>query len=167
MQSGLASAKRVFEFLDTPEEIPAPGLTHAAVSPNVGQGQRLGQRSRRRVRRPCRPVPGRVLLRSGLAPANQDFTLEAAPGRTVAIVGSTEAGKTTVVNLLMRFYEIDSGRILLDGVDYRDLSRDEVRRCSGWFSRASALMAGGQHRITEAATPALGGMKAAPEMPAP
>ena len=59
--------------------------------------------------------------------ADRGFHPGAAPGQTVAIVGPTGAGKTTMVNLLMRFYEIDSGRIRLDGIDYRDLTRDEVR----------------------------------------
>jgi ATP-binding cassette subfamily B protein len=75
-------------------------------------------------------------------PLIEDFTLEAAPGQTVAIVGPTGAGKTTVVNLLMRFYEIDGGRILLDGVDYRDLSRDEVRHCYGMVLQDTWLFAG-------------------------
>ncbi|EQD76253.1 ABC transporter, ATP-binding/permease protein, partial [mine drainage metagenome] len=64
-------------------------------------------------------------------PLIEDFTLEVAPGETVALVGPTGAGKTTIVNLLVRFYEIIGGRILLNGVDYRDLSRDEVRRAFG------------------------------------
>jgi ABC-type multidrug transport system fused ATPase/permease subunit len=78
--------------------------------------------------------PGRPLI--------EDFTLEAAPGQTIAIVGPTGAGKTTVVNLLMRFYEIDGGRILLDGADYRDLGRDEVRRCYGMVLQDTWLFAG-------------------------
>jgi ATP-binding cassette subfamily B protein len=75
-------------------------------------------------------------------PLIEDFTLEAAPGQTVAIVGPTGAGKTTLVNLLMRFYEIDRGRILLDGVDYRDLSRDEVRGYFGMVLQDTWLFAG-------------------------
>jgi ATP-binding cassette subfamily B protein len=75
-------------------------------------------------------------------PLIEDFTLDAAPGQTVAIVGPTGAGKTTIVNLLMRFNEIESGRILLDGVDYRDLSRDQVRRCFGMVLQDTWLFAG-------------------------
>jgi ATP-binding cassette subfamily B protein len=75
-------------------------------------------------------------------PLIEDFTLEAAPGQTVAIVGPTGAGKTTLVNLLVRFYEIDGGRILLDGVDYRDLSRDQVRRCFGMVLQDTWLFHG-------------------------
>jgi ABC-type multidrug transport system fused ATPase/permease subunit len=114
LQSGLASAERVFDFLDAVEEPAIPGR---------GTGTATEQ-----------PVPtarirlDRVSFRYDQdRPLIDDFTLEAAPGQTVAIVGPTGAGKTTVVNLLMRFYEIDGGRILLDGTDYRDLTRDQVR----------------------------------------
>jgi ATP-binding cassette subfamily B protein len=75
-------------------------------------------------------------------PLIEDLTLEAAPGQSIAIVGPTGAGKTTIVNLLMRFYEIDEGRILLDGTDYRDLTRDEVRRCFGMVLQETWLFAG-------------------------
>ena len=75
-------------------------------------------------------------------PLIEDFTLDAAPGQTVAIVGPTGAGKTTIVNLLMRFYEIDGGRILLDGTDYRDLTREQVRRCFGMVLQDTWLFAG-------------------------
>ncbi len=63
-------------------------------------------------------------------PLIEDFSLDAQPGQTIAIVGPTGAGKITIVNLMMRFYEIDAGRILLDGIDYRDLTREGVRRCA-------------------------------------
>jgi ABC-type multidrug transport system fused ATPase/permease subunit len=78
--------------------------------------------------------PGQPLL--------EDFSLDVAPGQTIAIVGPSGAGKTTVVNLLMRFYEIDSGRITLDGTDYRELSRDQVRRCFGMVLQDTWLFAG-------------------------
>jgi len=123
LQSGLASAERVFEFLDAPEEPPlAAGSGPAA--------------------------PGRVRLEHVCfrydpdTPLIEDFSLTAAPGETVAIVGPTGAGKTTIVNLLMRFYEIDSGRILLDGADYRDLSREQVRGCFGMVLQDTWLFAG-------------------------
>ncbi len=110
LQSGLASAERVFEFLDASEE--------AADLPP----------------RPAAPGSGALSLRSVSFRYDpdveliEDLSLEVAPGETVAIVGPTGAGKTTLVNLLVRFYEIDGGHILLDGHDYRDLGRDEVRR---------------------------------------
>jgi ABC-type multidrug transport system fused ATPase/permease subunit len=75
-------------------------------------------------------------------PLIEDFTLEVEPGQTVAIVGPSGAGKTTIVNLLMRFYEVQAGRILLDGVDYRDLGRDQVRSRFGMVLQDTWLFAG-------------------------
>jgi ATP-binding cassette subfamily B protein len=75
-------------------------------------------------------------------PLIEDFNLDVSPGQTVAIVGPTGAGKTTMVNLLVRFYEIDSGRIILDGTDYRDLTRDEVRSSFGMVLQDTWLFAG-------------------------
>ena len=75
-------------------------------------------------------------------PLIEDFSLEAEPGQTIAIVGPTGAGKTTIVNLLMRFYEIEAGRILLDGIDYRDLTREDVRRRFAIVLQDSWLFAG-------------------------
>ena len=126
LQSGLASAERVFEFLDAAEE---PAERAAAVP------------------RPA-PVTGQVTLEHVCfryepdKPLIEDFSLDVQPGQTVAIVGRTGAGKTTVVNLLMRFYEIGSGRIMLDGTDYRDLTRDEVRRCFAMVLQDTWLFAG-------------------------
>ena len=133
LQSGLASAERVFEFLAAPEEAAEPGAAAvraavAAVAPA--------------------PVAGRVQMEHVSfrydpdTPLIEDFSLTAEPGQTVAIVGPTGAGKTTVVNLLMRFYEIDAGRILLDGTDYRDLTRDQVRGCFGMVLQDTWLFAG-------------------------
>ncbi len=126
LQSGLASAERVFQFLDAGEEAP----DRVAARPG-----------------PLREA-GRVELRhvsfryEADKPLIEDFSLVALPGQTVAIVGPTGAGKTTVVNLLVRFYEIDSGRILLDGVDYRDLTRDDVRESFGMVLQDTWLFAG-------------------------
>ena len=131
LQSGLASAERVFEFLDAPEE--APERAPAAEGPGAAWPSQ---------------VEGRVTLEHvsfRYEPDNpliEDFTLDAAPGQTIAIVGQTGAGKTTVVNLLMRFYEIDAGTITLDGTDYRDLTRDQVRRCFGMVLQDTWLFAG-------------------------
>jgi len=130
LQSGLASAERVFEFLDAPEEASerAPARALTPVGPP--------------------PIAGRVALEHVSfryepdKPLIEDFTLTAEPGQSIAIVGPTGAGKTTVVNLLMRFYEIDSGRITLDGTDYRELTRDQVRRCFGMVLQDTWLFAG-------------------------
>ena len=123
LQSGLASAERVFEFLDEPEERALAAGTAPAKPGRV----RLEHVS-------FRYEPGTPLI--------EDFSLAAAPGETVAIVGPTGAGKTTIVNLLMRFYEIDSGRVLLDGADYRELSREQVRGCFGMVLQDTWLFAG-------------------------
>ncbi|MBV9445016.1 MAG: ABC transporter ATP-binding protein [Streptosporangiaceae bacterium] len=133
LQSGLASARRVFDFLDVPEDRPdlvlsaAATMATAVALPHAARRVQLQRVS-------FRYDPHRPLI--------EDLTLEAAPGQTVAIVGPTGAGKTTLVNLLMRFYEINGGRILLDGVDYSDLSRDEVRRCYGMVLQDTWLFAG-------------------------
>jgi ABC-type multidrug transport system fused ATPase/permease subunit len=139
LQSGLASARRVFDFLDVPEEAAILGSSPDPADADGGADAALAEQA---------PAARRVQLQHVSfrydpdRPLIEDFTLEAAPGQTVAIVGPTGAGKTTVVNLLMRFYEIDSGHILLDGVNYRDLSRDQVRRCFGMVLQDTWLFGG-------------------------
>ncbi len=125
LQSGLASAERVFEFLAA-EEL-APDRVPAAALPGVAAHVELDHVS-------FRYLPEKPLI--------EDFSLDVRPGETVAIVGPTGAGKTTIVNLLMRFYEIDAGIIRLDGVDTRDLPRDELRRAFGMVLQDSWLFAG-------------------------
>ena len=127
LQSGLASAERVFEFLDADEESPEVLSAHVAPSHERGGRVTLEHVS-------FRYEPEHPLI--------DDFSLDVAPGETVALVGPTGAGKTTVVNLLVRFYEIDNGRILLNGVDYRDLTRDEVRRAFGMVLQDTWVFAG-------------------------
>ncbi|WP_307781335.1 ABC transporter ATP-binding protein [Agilicoccus flavus] len=110
LQSGVASAERVFDLLDAPEESPEP-----EASPVVdGSRGRIEFEDVSFSYRPDRPLI-------------EHLSLVAEPGQTVAIVGPTGAGKTTLVNLVMRFYELDGGRITLDGVDITDLSRQELR----------------------------------------
>ena len=155
LQSGLASAERVFDFLAAPEEAADRAVAAATAGAAAGAGAAT----------PAGAVPAAVPLAlvTATAPAAvagrvelahvcfrydpdtpliEDFSLTAEPGQTVAIVGPTGAGKTTVVNLLMRFYEIDSGRILLDGTDYRTLTRDQVRGCFGMVLQDTWLFAG-------------------------
>jgi ATP-binding cassette subfamily B protein len=128
LQSGLASAERVFEFLDEDEEVPDSLLSaEPAVRLPTAAAVRLEQVS-------FRYAPETPLI--------EDFTLDVAPGETVAIVGPTGAGKTTLVNLLVRFYEIDSGRILLNGRDYRELTRDAVRSAFGMVLQDTWLFSG-------------------------
>jgi ATP-binding cassette subfamily B protein len=125
LQSGVASAERVFALLDADEEEPDAALPARAFEPE-GRVD-LDQVS-------FRYEPDKPLI--------SDFSLSVSPGQTVAIVGPTGAGKTTIVNLLMRFYEIDSGQILLDGVDAADLTRDEVRRTFGMVLQDTWLFTG-------------------------
>lgn len=113
LQSALASVERVFDILDEEEIEPEPS---EAAALHVDE-----------------PVRGSVSfehVRFGYDPARPlmtDVTFEARPGHRTAIVGATGAGKTTLINLLMRFYEIDGGRITLDGVDTRRMNRTELR----------------------------------------
>ena len=125
LQSGVASAERVFELLDAEEE--EPDSAHPAQLPDPEGRVDLEDVS-------FRYEPDEPLI--------SDFTLSVSPGQTVAIVGPTGAGKTTIVNLLMRFYEIDSGHILLDSVDAKQLTRDNVRRTFGMVLQDTWLFTG-------------------------
>jgi ATP-binding cassette subfamily B protein len=125
LQSAVASAERVFELLDEPEEIPNP------VTPAV-LGRAAGAVAFEDVS--FRYEPERPLI--------DDLNLVVEAGRTVAIVGPTGAGKTTLVNLLMRFYEIDGGRISVDGIDVRELRRDDLRRQFGMVLQDTWLFHG-------------------------
>jgi ATP-binding cassette subfamily B protein len=125
LQSGLASAERVFELLDA-EEQPA----------DVDSGERLGD------------VQGEVALEhvnfryEPDKPLIDDFSLQVQPGQSIAIVGPTGAGKTTIVNLLMRFYDIDAGRICVDRIDTGQVPRQEVRKAFGMVLQDTWLFAG-------------------------
>ncbi|MGB3484211.1 MAG: ABC transporter ATP-binding protein [Mycobacterium sp.] len=124
MQSGIASAERVFDFLDEPQESP-DGL---AVLP-TGTAPRVEFDHVTFGYQPDTPVV-------------EDVSLVAAPGHTVAIVGPTGAGKTTLVNLLMRFYDVDSGRIMIDGVDTATVSRESLRSRIGMVLQDTWLFGG-------------------------
>jgi len=125
LQSAVASAERVFELLDEPEEIADPA-----------EPRRLPS------------TRGTVAFEDisfrydPAIPLIDDLSLVADAGETVAIVGPTGAGKTTLVNLLMRFYEVDDGRITIDGVDTRDITRDELRRTFGMVLQDTWLFKG-------------------------
>jgi ATP-binding cassette subfamily B protein len=125
LQSAVASAERVFELLDEPEEIPDP------VAPRV-LGHVRGAVAFEDVS--FRYEPEKPLI--------EHLSLVADAGNTIAIVGPTGAGKTTLVNLLMRFYEIDGGRITIDGVDTRELTRDNLRRTFGMVLQDTWLFQG-------------------------
>ncbi len=125
LQSGVASAERVFELLDAPEE--SPDRVDAPLVPR-GPGQVEFQNVEFSY------VADRPLIR--------DLSLVAQPGHTVAIVGPTGAGKTTLVNLIMRFYELDGGRIRLDGTDIATMPRGELRSRIGMVLQDTWLFAG-------------------------
>ncbi|GAA3757491.1 ABC transporter ATP-binding protein [Microbacterium kribbense] len=125
VQSGTASAERVFDLLDADEQ-----QADADDAPEL--------------------VPGRGVIEfenvkfsyDPAQPLIRDLSFRVEPGQTVAIVGPTGAGKTTLVNLLMRFYELDGGRILLDGQDTSTLTRDDVRNRTGMVLQDPWLFAG-------------------------
>jgi ATP-binding cassette subfamily B protein len=125
LQSAVASAERVFELLDEKEESADPSVAPAFREP-------VGAVAFEDVS--FRYEPDKPLI--------EDLSLTVAAGRTVAIVGPTGAGKTTLVNLLMRFYELDHGRITIDGIDTRDLRRDALRRAFGMVLQDTWLFHG-------------------------
>jgi ATP-binding cassette subfamily B multidrug efflux pump len=126
LQSGVASSERVFDLLDAEEQSPDP------VSPLT----------------PGPSTPGRLTFEdvsfryAPESPLIDHLSLVAEPGQTVAIVGPTGAGKTTLVNLMMRFYELDAGRITLDGVDTSRMSRDDLRSRMGMVLQDTWLFGG-------------------------
>ncbi|HET7398717.1 MAG TPA: ABC transporter ATP-binding protein [Intrasporangium sp.] len=128
LQSGVASAERVFDLLDTPEQEPDAAAPAVLDNPH-----------------------GRVAFEhvsfsySPDRPLIEDLNLEVSPGQTVAIVGPTGAGKTTLVNLILRFYELDAGRITLDGIDIRDLTRHDLRSRIGMVLQDTWLFGGTIH----------------------
>ncbi|WP_367139941.1 MULTISPECIES: ABC transporter ATP-binding protein [Streptomyces] len=125
VQSGVASAERVFELLDAdeqsadPADAPKPGRVHGEVA-----FEKVS----------FRYEPDKPLI--------EDLSLTVRPGQTVAIVGPTGAGKTTLVNLLMRFYEVGGGRITLDGTDIAAMSREELRSHIGMVLQDTWLFGG-------------------------
>jgi ATP-binding cassette subfamily B protein len=125
LQSGVASAERVFELLDAEEQRPdALDAKH----PATAQGRVTFDKASFRY------VPERPLI--------EELSMAVEPGQTVAIVGPTGAGKTTLVNLIMRFYELDSGRIELDGVDIATLTRSALRSQIGMVLQDTWLFKG-------------------------
>ncbi|MEP6853680.1 MAG: ABC transporter ATP-binding protein, partial [bacterium] len=125
LQSGVASAERVFELLDAPDQSPDP----------VRAGQVTDPHGRVEFEHVSFSYdPDRPLI--------QDLSLVAEPGQTVAIVGQTGAGKTTLVNLIMRFYELHAGRITLDGVDIASMRRADLRSEIGMVLQDTWLFGG-------------------------
>ncbi|SED45449.1 ATP-binding cassette, subfamily B [Streptomyces sp. 3213] len=125
VQSGVASAERIFELLDAEEQSADP-------MPGERPEELRGLVALEHVS--FRYEPDKPLI--------EDLSLTVEPGHTVAIVGPTGAGKTTLVNLLMRFYEVSGGRITLDGVDIARMSRDELRATIGMVLQDTWLFGG-------------------------
>ncbi|WP_116116346.1 ABC transporter ATP-binding protein [Austwickia chelonae] len=125
LQSGVASAERVFELLDAPEQVPE---VSSAVQGSATRGRIVFEEVS-------------FSYRAG-TPLIHDLSLTVDPGQTVAIVGPTGAGKTTLVNLIMRFYELDSGRITLDGTDIAAMPRRELRERIGMVLQDTWLFQG-------------------------
>jgi ATP-binding cassette subfamily B protein len=125
LQSGVASAERVFELLDADEQTPDPA---PAESPADATG-RLAFENVSFSYDPEKPLI-------------HELSLVAEPGHTIAIVGPTGAGKTTLVNLIMRFYDPDAGRITLDGIDTRRMTRDDLRGRTGMVLQDTWLFGG-------------------------
>ena len=126
LQSALASSERIFDILDTEKEIRDPE------SP-VDQPEVNGHIEFRNVDFSYNPDDETIL---------KDVSFEANPGETLAIVGATGAGKSTIINLLLRYYDIQKGKILLDGVDIRDLTLHQLRSHFGLVLQDNALFSG-------------------------
>jgi len=134
LQMAIAAGERVFDFLDEDEE--TPDIVMPMATESFMPGKRYeGNVSFQNVRFGYNP--DKIIL--------NDFSAEVAPGQKVAIVGPTGAGKTTVVKLLMRFYELNGGRILIDGIDATDFTRGDLRSIFGmvlqdtWLYNASIM----------------------------
>ena len=112
IQTAMAGAERIFEILDAESEDKS-GTVHMKETKGVVEFRHVN----------FSYVPGKPIIR--------DFNLKVEAGKKIALVGSTGSGKTTVVNLLMRFYDIDSGEILLDGVNIKDIDCDDLRDLIG------------------------------------
>lgn len=124
IQAAFAAMGRIIEILEEPEEIPdpEPGVSLSGVKGNVTfEHVSFGYTSQEIIR---------------------DFNVEIRSGQMVAIVGPTGAGKTTLINLLLRFYDVNKGRILIDGVDIRDMKREELRRIFGMVLQDTWLFSG-------------------------
>ncbi len=126
LQSALASSERIFGILDTKDEIPDPEVPAMPV-------RREGHIRFENVS---------FRYHAGEQEVLKEASFEVRPGEIVAIVGATGAGKTTIINLLLRFYDVNSGRITIDGIDIRDLKQSVLRSYFGLVLQDNILFAG-------------------------
>jgi ATP-binding cassette subfamily B protein len=134
LQSAMASSERVFKLLDTAETVRDPAHPRSLARPVRGTVA-------------FEDVWFRYPARDGAAPADDAWVLKgvsftARPGETVAVVGHTGAGKTTIINLLLRFYDVERGRVTVDGVDIRELAQQELRQLIGLVQQDVFLFTG-------------------------
>jgi ATP-binding cassette subfamily B protein len=137
LQSGVASAERVFELLDADEQMSDSPLVEVRAIGRRGGTDRTSLETTGEVR-----FEDVAFSYEPDEPLIEDLSLVARPGETVAIVGPTGAGKTTLVNLIMRFYELDAGRITLDGVDITAMPRADLRSRIGMVLQDTWLFDG-------------------------
>jgi len=144
IQGTIAAAERVFELLEEEEQSPDSEVIAAARSQSA-EGQQVSvacTRDSQHLQRGAVSFQAVNFDYSADKPLIRDWSLEVNPGEMVAIVGPTGAGKTTIVNLLMRFYDADSGKIIVDGVDIQTMTRSEARSLFGMVLQDTWLYSG-------------------------
>jgi len=163
LQSAMASSERIFKLLDTPVEITSPAVTKAPVGPGRIEFDHVwfAYRSIPTNDRMGTAAPGRPVEQSPTASGPdwvlRDVSFAIEPGETVAFVGHTGAGKTTIISLLMRFYDVQKGAIKIDGIDVKEMDIAELRRRFGVVLQDPFLFSGtvasnirlGTDRITD------------------
>ena len=148
LQGAMASSERIFALLDTPVEITSPGLERSAQG--VAGPASRGQAYSVSTSDPGSPIPNPGTIRFEHVtfayvpgePVLRDVSFEVQPGQRVGIVGATGSGKTTIVNLLLRFYDVQQGRITVDGVDIRELDLHDLRSRFGMVLQDVHLFSG-------------------------
>jgi len=166
LQSAMAAGERVFKLLDTPVEITSPAVTREPQGPGRIEFDHVwfayrttpaAEPSTSRVEAGLSPVPTQAHVGTGLRPVQversstipdepdwvlRDVSFAIEPGQTVAIVGHTGAGKTTIISLLMRFYDVQRGAITIDGVDLKEMDLSSLRRRFGVVLQDPFLFSG-------------------------
>jgi ATP-binding cassette, subfamily B, multidrug efflux pump len=139
LQSAMAASERIFKLLDTPVEITSPAVTRTPTGPGRIEFDHVWFAYRTTPAHVGAAAPGRPAEQSSPSPelgtgpdwVLRDVSFVIEPGQTVAVVGHTGAGKTTIISLLMRFYDVQKGAIRIDGVDVKEMDLPELRRRFG------------------------------------